>query len=90
MKVSTAKEKVCPFIYNNQNSDLGNDGGHINCITDKCMAWIETKGDIHTFDAKEAKWACPEGYEFIEYNANGHMLCYETGSFGYCSKIESC
>ena len=43
MKVSVAEAKICPFIFNNQNSDMGNDGCHILCATKKCMAWVSTK-----------------------------------------------
>ena len=64
MKKSEAEKLVCPFIYNNQNSDLGNDGGHISCITEKCMAWKFIQKPIHkAHESDEQKYYnTEEGY----------------------------
>ena len=47
MKVEVAKTKICPFMSNSQDIDLGNgyikNGHYSNCSCGNCMAWQYTE-----------------------------------------------
>ncbi len=64
MKVSEAKEKLCPFMSNQAVKDLGHGVQSVrnNCICGDCMAWQWTvtneEGHVDDIDSDEEQ----EGY----------------------------
>ena len=102
MKVSEAKEKVCPFIYNVQSSALGeSEGMHINCITSDCMAWkatIDGKKEIDrqqipydTYPMEEGnihRQLIKDGYIELDRSKGRNVYVkYEECYEGYCKRL---
>lgn len=95
MKVSEAKEKVCPFM--SSRNDL------CNCITETCMFWVNTtKGkkeitrkkipyDIYPLEERQLRNQLErDGYEehILDGDWRSTYIKYEEVHEGYCARIE--
>ena len=81
MKVSEAKEKVCPFMSNSQDIDLGNGyvqkGHYSKCICGDCMAWqFQELKELVEFSTKGNR---TKGSIFVD--------CDHESEHGYCRRI---
>lgn len=84
MKVSEAKEKICPFMSDNtMGRDYnGNYNGVSYCVCSDCMAWVYTKEVKHddiietkiTLDLNEDKSEITEQHELIDERMIGLAL----------------
>jgi len=99
MKISEAKEKVCPYITLMQHSkkvvtsELQGEQVLIEnslCITGDCMAWEYTKKDKRKIF--KTTFTTPKGWEFVEYDTNNNMVCVqdieEDEKEGYCKRLK--
>lgn len=99
MKISEAEKLVCPFIRAVDRGGWNRDNGcpsHINCITDKCMAWETTKTKAiqdnffkctcgQTFDVYRYDFTCPKcGREHTNIETDLPRSDCE----GYCKRLD--
>jgi len=97
MKVSEAKEKICPFMCNHVSTPSDDIiFATVNCACGDCMAW-EWK---ETYEKKTSVDICGEefclpkevGWKSLGYDSNS-VLCGEriliSDSEGYCSRLSN-
>jgi len=88
MKVSEAKEKVCPFM---STSGINHVLLETLCVCGNCMAWEYTK--IYSTRTQKDIFVAPDGWEFVEYNKKHNMVCKkelpEHEKEGYCKRLDT-